>query len=308
MAVIETPVAGRPAVPGPDPPFALSVDVEDYYQVEAFARVVPRDEWDRFPSRVERNTDALLDLFDETGQRGTFFTLGWIARRQPALVKRIAARGHEVASHGMSHRMLTELTPALFQAEARDSKALLEDLSGTPVTGFRAPSYSVGEGTLWALEVLAGAGYTYDSSIYPIRRGRYGYPAGPLQPVRMSAGSHGSIAEFPMPTVPFGPIRMPVLAGAYLRLFPRWVSLAATRWHRDRGLPFVANVHPWEIDPAQPTIGRSRLAAWTHYARLGRTEGTLRAVLRSAQFAPVAVRLRELGLLAGDAAPGAAAS
>lgn len=297
MAVSEASAAGKPPDPGPGTPFALSVDVEDYYQVEAFAHIVPKDEWDRFPSRVERNTEALLDLFDETGQRGTFFTLGWVARRHPGLVRRVAARGHEVASHGMTHRMLTELVPESFRAEARESKALLEDLAGAPVTGFRAPSYSVGEGTLWALEVLAETGYAYDSSIYPIRRRRYGYPAGPTRPARMPAGGRGTIAEFPLPTVPLGPVRVPVLAGAYLRLLPRWVSIAAARWHRDRGLPFVANVHPWEIDPEQPTIGRSRLATWTHYARLGTTRDTLRAVLASGRFAPVAVRLRELGLL-----------
>ena len=282
----------------PEPAFALSVDVEDYFQVQAFADRIAREDWPRFPSRVEGNVDRLLDLFDETGARGTFFVLGWIARRHPELVRRIARRGHEVASHGMTHRMITELTPDEFRAEAVDSRILLEDLAGSPVLGFRAPSYSVNRGTLWALEVLRDAGYVYDSSIYPIRRRRYGYPEGPVTPARVPAGAR-DIAEFPLPTVPLGPVRFPVLAGAYLRLLPSWVSLAAARYHERHGIPFVLNVHPWEIDPEQPEVGYSRLAKWTHYARLGRTESTLRRVLRGARYGTIAARLRELGLWEG---------
>jgi polysaccharide deacetylase family protein (PEP-CTERM system associated) len=206
----------------------------------------------------------------------------------------------------MSHTMLTELSPEGFRAEARDSKQLLEDLAGTPVIGFRAPSYSVGEGTLWALEVLAETGYAYDSSIYPIRRRRYGYPAGPTTPARMAAGARGTLAEFPLPTIPVGPVRLPVLAGAYLRLLPSWASVAATRWHARHRVPLVANVHPWEIDPDQPVIGPSRLSTWTHYARLDRTAGILRAILACGRFDTVATRLRELGLL--DGTPSAAAT
>lgn len=294
----DMPAADGAAGPDSEPPLALSVDVEDYFQVQAFARRVERREWARYPSRVVRNTEILLDLFDAAGARGTFFVLGWIAREQGALVARIAARGHEIASHGMSHRMLTELSPESFRKEARESKALLEDLAGAPVLGFRAPSYSVGEGTLWALEVLAETGYAYDSSVYPIRRRRYGYPNGPKSPERLRAGA-GSIAEFPLPTVPLGPVRLPVLAGAYLRLLPQWVSVSAARWHARRRLPLVVNVHPWEIDPGQPTIGPSRASTWTHYARLGRTQDVLRAVLRCGRFAPVATRLTELRLLPG---------
>lgn len=279
-----------------EPPFALSVDVEDYFQVQAFAARIPREDWPSFPSRVERNVDRLLDLFEETGAKATFFVLGWIARRHPELVQRIARRGHEVASHGMTHRMISELTPAEFRVEAVDSRILLEDLAGSPVIGFRAPSYSVNRATLWALEVLRDSGYAYDSSVYPIRRRRYGYPEGPLGPTRLPAGAR-DIAEFPLPTVPFGPLRFPVLAGAYLRLLPAWVSLAAARYHERRALPMVVNVHPWEIDPEQPPVGFSRLSKWTHYARLGRTEEILRRVLRQGRFATLATRLRELGIL-----------
>ncbi|HYR51636.1 MAG TPA: XrtA system polysaccharide deacetylase [Candidatus Dormibacteraeota bacterium] len=279
-----------------EPPFALSVDVEDYFQVQAFAGRVHREDWPQYPPRVERNVRRLLDLFDETGAKGTFFVLGWIAQRYPGLVRGIAARGHEIASHGITHRMLTELSPSEFRTEAIDSRLLLEDLSGTPVIGFRAPSYSVTRSTLWALEILRETGYAYDSSVYPIRGRRYGYPEGPVAPARIPAGTR-DIAEFPLPTVPVGPLRVPVLAGAYLRLLPSWVSLLATSYHRWRRVPLAVNVHPWEIDPEQPTVGFSRLSKWTHYARLGKTEEILRRVLRSGRFASLATRLSELGIL-----------
>lgn len=279
--------------------FAMSVDVEEHFQVQAFAKYVPRDDWPRHLSRVVGNTRRLLDLFDETGARATFFTLGCVAREHPALVRDIAARGHEVASHGMDHRMLTELTPDEFLAQARDSRALLEDLGGERVLGYRAPSYSVGRSTLWAIDALAEAGYEYDSSIYPIRRRRYGYPEGPTRPSRITGPGGATLAEFPLPTLALGPLRVPVLAGAYLRLFPLALSRFALERHRASAL--VVNVHPWEIDPSQPTVGPSKRATWTHYARLSRMEEILRDLLRRATFRTVQERLRELGLVRSGA-------
>ena len=280
----------------------MSVDVEDYFQVQAFASQVPREDWDRWPCRVEANVDRLLELFEGTGTRGTFFILGWVALRYPKLVERIAAQGHEVASHGMSHRMLTELTPEEMRTEAADSRHLLEDLSGTRVEGYRAPSYTINRHTHWALEVLLDAGYTYDSSMFPIRGRRYGYPEGPTRPVRHPVNGT-SIAEFPMSTIPVGPVRIPVLAGSYLRLLPTWVSVAAVQYHLMRNVPLVVNIHPWEADPGQPTIGPSRSRSWSHYARLSTTYGTLDRVLRMAPFGTVRDRLRELGLLAEAITP-----
>ncbi len=277
-------------------PFALSVDVEDYFQVQAFARYVGRDAWDGWPSRVEQNTRLLLDLFEEAGATATFFTLGWVARKHPGLVREIASRGHEVASHGMYHQMLTEQSVETFRVDARDSRALLQDLTGAPVVGFRAPSYSVNHHTLWAIDVLVEAGYEYDSSVYPIRRRRYGYPDGPTRPA-MLRGERRALAEFPLPTVPVGPLRFPVLAGAYLRLLPLSLTMRALRYFVRRREPVVVNVHPWELDPNQPTVGPSRLRTWTHYARLDRTEQILRRVLSLAPFRDVATRLREMGLL-----------
>lgn len=280
----------------------MSVDLEDYYQVQAFARHVNRADWDRFPSRVERNTQRVLDLLAETGTHATFFVLGWEARRRPGLIRQVAARGHEIASHGMSHRMLDELTPEEFRSEAAESRTLLEDVTGTRVRGFRAPSYSVNGRTLWAVEILGETGYEYDSSVYPIRRRRYGYPQGPKRPALLR-GRTGAIAEFPLPTVPIGPIRFPVLAGAYLRLLPTWASLAALQYHRSTRTPAVVNVHPWELDPEQPGVGLSRSRYWAHYARLDTTESTLRRVLRAAPFRTVECVLSTLGLLSSSPVP-----
>jgi polysaccharide deacetylase family protein (PEP-CTERM system associated) len=294
MAADDTPDVQVAPFPGPDPPFAMSVDVEDYFQVQAFADVVDRAAWDRYPSRVERNVDDLLAILADARAYGTFFVLGWVATRFPGLVRRIASCGHEIGSHGMSHRMLNELSPAEVREEVRTSRLLLEDLSSTRVEGFRAPSYSINGRTRWALDVLAESGYTYDSSIFPIRRRRYGWPGGPTAPVRLPT-DRSEIAEFPMTTVGVGPIRLPILAGSYLRLLPAWVSRAAVSYHARRRLPLMVNVHPWEIDPGQPTIGSSR--RWTHYGRLARTAATLRSVLGMARFASVASRLREMQLL-----------
>lgn len=294
--------SGRGVDRAREAPFALSVDVEDYFQVQAFARYAPREEWSRYPSRVERNTRLLLDLFDEAGATGTFFTLGWIASAHPALVREIAARGHEVASHGMDHRMLTELTPGAFRDQARDSRALLQDLAQQPVIGYRAPSYSVGRSTLWAIEALVECGYEYDSSVYPIRRRRYGYPEGPTEPCRMAGETGATLPEFPLPTISLGPIRIPVLAGAYLRLWPGWISRYALERHRADRRALIVNVHPWELDPEQPTVGPSRRATWTHYARLDRTQAILRSLLSRGPFRDAATRLRDLGLLPSDPA------
>jgi len=302
MTVAEQGPPSARAVSRPgEPALAMSVDVEEYFQVQAFAGRVSRSDWDRWPSRVEANLERLLALLEGAGARGTFFVLGCVAEKHPDMVRRIVAAGHEIGSHGMSHRMITELTPDEMRAEARDSRRLLEDVSGSRVEGYRAPSYTINPRTRWALDLLVESGYTYDSSIFPIRGRRYGYPDGPTRPVRLATAA-SEIAEFPMTTLGVGPLRIPLLAGSYLRLLPAWMSEAAVRYQLLRNLPAVVNVHTWEIDADQPTIGPSRRATWTHYARLGATAATLTRVLGVARFAGIGLRLRELGLLGSSPA------
>jgi polysaccharide deacetylase family protein (PEP-CTERM system associated) len=269
----------------------FSVDVEDYFQVVAFEPVVSRDAWDRYPSRVERNTDRLLALLDRHGAFGTFFVLGWVAARFKGLVRRIAEAGHEVASHGFWHRRVTTLTPAEFRQDIRESKAVLEDASGLPCLGFRAPSFSIVPGTEWAFDVLLEEGYRYDSSLFPIHRPDYGYPAAPREAhtIRRPAGD---LLELPLATLQFGPARWPAAGGGYLRHFPPGLIHRAFRQFGRRGIPAMFYIHPWEIDPGQPRIPCGVLTRWRHYAGLGLTEPRLEHLLSEFAFTSVA---REFG-------------
>jgi polysaccharide deacetylase family protein (PEP-CTERM system associated) len=267
---------------------ALSVDVEDYFQVSAFDRVVSRETWGHFDSRVVANTHRLLDLFDETGIKATFFTLGWIAAHHPELVRDIAARGHEIASHGYHHQLVYMLTPQQFREDVRAAKATLEDVSGQQVLGFRAPSFSVVNSSLWALDVLIDEGYVYDTSIFPIRHDRYGIPDAPRHVHRIERPS-GSILEMPPSTVRIGKMNLPIAGGGYFRLLP----YAVTRWGIRRvnavdRAPAMFYLHPWEVDPDQPRIATGAATRWRHYNGLEHTVGRLRRLIRDFNFAPVA--------------------
>lgn len=289
---------------------ALTVDVEEYFQVEALARHVGRDEWDRLESRVAWQTATLLDLFARERVRATFFTLGWVARRHPALVRRIVAEGHELACHGDGHRMITQMSPAEFRADVRAAKATLEDLGGVRVDGYRAPTFSVVEGTRWALDVLRDEGFTYDASIFPIRHDRYGIPSAPRAPHRIAAGEGAGLAEFPSSTIRVAGRNLPVGGGGYLRLLP----MAYTRWALDRvaaeGAPFMVYLHPWEIDAQQPRFPLGRLATLRSYHNVDQIVPRLTELMRAYAFAPARDVLRSLDLLpaaAVEAAPTATA-
>ena len=269
----------RPAVVN-----AMSVDVEDYFQVSAFDRVVSRDEWATMPSRVRPNTLRLLDLFDEHEVRATFFVLGWVADRDPQLVRDIAARGHEVASHGYGHRLVYDQTPDAFREDVRRAKGLLEEQSGRPVTGYRAPSYSVTRRSLWALDVLLEEGYEYDTSIFPIRHDRYGIPDSERHAYSIDR-PHGRLVEVPASTVRIASVNLPVAGGGYFRLLPYWW----TRWgigrvNRAEARPAVFYLHPWEIDPEQPRLPADRLGRFRHYTNLDQTERRLRQLLADFRF------------------------
>jgi polysaccharide deacetylase family protein (PEP-CTERM system associated) len=271
---------------------ALTVDVEDYFQVEAFADVVRRDEWGSWQSRVERSTYRLLDLFARRNVRGTFFILGWVAERQPGLVREVAAAGHEIACHSYQHHPIHTQSPQEFRADVRRAKSLLEDITGGDVIGYRAPTYSIMRETLWALDVLVEEGFRYDSSIFPIRHDRYGIPGAErhLHVIRCAAGE---ITEFPPSTVRLAGMNLPVAGGGYFRLLPysffRW---GLRQINREDQQPAIFMVHTWEVDPEQPVIGGTRMNVWRHRNNLRRTEARLERLLDDFRFAPVREVLR----------------
>jgi len=257
---------------------AMTVDVEDYFHVSVFDGLIPRQEWASMESRVCANTERILQLFDEEGITGTFFVLGWVAERFPRLVRDIAARGHEIASHGFEHRLVYDMTPAAFREDIRRSKALLESASGAPVLGYRAPSYSVTSRSLWALDVLMEEGFVYDASIFPIHHDRYGIPVSPRHPYVLQRSS--ALVEAPASTVRWGPFNLPIAGGGYFRILP----YAWTRLNEVERLPAIFYLHPWEIDPDQPRLSASRLSQFRHYRNLGKTEDRLRCLVREFRF------------------------
>ena len=257
---------------------ALTIDVEDYFQVSAFAPYIRRDEWDSRECRVEGNVDRILVMLAERQVQATFFTLGWVAERYPQLVRRIVAGGHELASHGYGHERASDLSEAAFREDITRSKHMLEDLSGRPVLGYRAPSFSIGTGNLWAFDQLARAGYRYSSSIYPIKHDHYGMPDSPRFAYRVGAG----LLEVPVSTVRIGKRNLPSPGGGWFRLMPyamsRWMLNRVNREDREAAIFYF---HPWEIDPAQPRIpGIDAKTRFRHYVNIGRTENRLRQLLQ----------------------------
>jgi polysaccharide deacetylase family protein (PEP-CTERM system associated) len=247
---------------------AMTVDVEDYFQVSAFERVVARDRWHEYESRVAANTDRLLGIFAEFGVRATFFVLGWVADRDGSIVRRIADAGHEVASHGHGHRLVYDQTPEEFREDVRRARRVLQDLSGQPVNGYRAPSFSITERSLWALDVLSEEGYTYDTSIFPIRHDRYGIPNAPRHAFRVGVGrpfrgaieNEPGLLEIPASTIRLFGTNLPVAGGGYFRLLPYWwTRFGIKRLNEVEGKPAVFYVHPWEVDPGQPRLSASAL-------------------------------------------------
>ena len=269
---------------------AMTVDVEDYFQASAFDRLVSRSSWSERESRVAANTRTLLEFFDRRQVRGTFFILGWVAERFPGLVREIASCGHELASHGFHHQLLYTLTPDQFREDVRRAKAAIEDAGGCQVRGYRAPSFSVVESSLWALDVLIEEGHAYDASIFPIHHDRYGIPDAPRMPHVIKRGA-GSIVEIPASTVRLGNSNLPIAGGGYFRLLP----YAFTKWGISRvnaaGEPVVFYIHPWEIDPAQPRLPVSRLTALRHYSNLDDTMNRLERMVGDFEFNTIAATL-----------------
>ncbi len=280
-----TAVGKVPAGDGQHPPGhaplvnAMSVDVEDYFQVQAFARVISPAQWDGFDCRVEANVERILAQFEETGAFGTFFTLGWIAERHPAMVRRIVTAGHELASHGFGHQPIYSLTAGGFREDVRRTRRMLEDIGGVAVRGYRAPTFSMGARTPWAHDILEAEGYLYSSSIYPIQHDLYGDPHAPRFPHRI--GGRG-LWEMPMTTVRIGGRNLPCAGGGYFRLLPyRLFRSGVRRLNAAERKPAIFYFHPWEVDPGQPRmVGVSRLARFRHYVNLGEMSGRMDRLLR----------------------------
>ena len=264
---------------------AFTIDVEDYFQVEGLASAVDRRSWDGFRTRVGGSTALLLDMLAQHKVRATFFVLGWVARKHPEIVRRIAASGHEVASHGMSHRLIYTQSPAEFQQETRDAKALLEDLAQRPVAGYRAATYSITRRSLWALDILCEEGFRYDSSIFPMRHDRYGIPDAEQTPHVLTTPGGARLVEFPISVLRYGGAKIPVAGGGYFRLFPYRFTRWALRKLNSQQQEFVFYVHPWEVDPEQPRIeDAAALSRFRHYLNLDRCAERLDRLLGDFEF------------------------
>lgn len=276
---------------------AMTIDVEDYFHVSVFDGALPRHRWATLESRVVRNTERLLAVFEEAGVHATFFVLGCVAERFPELVARIAALGHEVASHGYAHRLVYDQMPAAFRDDVRRAKDVLETAVQTAVVGYRAPSYSVTARSLWALDVLIEEGYQYDASIFPVHHDRYGIPLSPRHPFTVTRPA-GALTEVPASTIRFGRVNLPVGGGGYFRILPyAWTRWGIARLNRVENKPAVFYLHPWEIDPDQPRLPAGVLERFRHYRNLHVTEGRLRQLLADFRFGPMRHALASVGQL-----------
>lgn len=269
---------------------AMTVDVEDYFQVAAFAPNINYADWDKWPLRVENNTHRILKLFAEKNTKATFFVLGWVAERLPQLIREIQSQGHEIACHGMTHQLIYTQKQDVFREETIRSKKLLEDITGVAVNGYRAASYSVTQQSMWALETLIDAGFTYDSSIFPVHHDRYGMPGAPLNIHTAITDNDKQITEFPLTSAQFMGKRLPVAGGGYFRIYPYWFSRAMLkRAASEINQAFIFYLHPWEVDPEQPRVpGASVLSRFRHYTNLKRCMPRLEQLLNDFEFTTVA--------------------
>lgn len=274
------------SVTGIGPRHCLSFDVEEHFQVSAFESPMRRRHWEQYESRVESNTEKLLGLLSQSGVHATFFILGWVAERYPSLVRRIASCGHEVASHGYAHELITGQTPVAFRDDIRKAKGILESILSQPVLGYRAPSFSITKDTMWATQILVEEGYIYDSSIFPVLHDRYGVPSANPELHQLLTES-GLLWEVPPSTVKYLGVRLPVAGGGYFRLYPYTILRALLRKLEGEGSSLVMYMHPWEFDPGQPRMEGSVISKLRHYLNLDKTENRMIALLQDFSFAPI---------------------
>jgi polysaccharide deacetylase family protein (PEP-CTERM system associated) len=267
---------------------AMTVDVEDYFHVQAFATVIPRRDWDRYPMRVEHNTARVLEIFAARDTRATFFVLGWVAERCPKLVRSIFKAGHQIGCHGYDHRPVSEGSELDFRRDIRRAKQIIEDTVGAPVNCYRAPSYSITSRTLWALEILGEEGFDSDSSIYPILHDTYGIRGAPRFPHIKYLKCGRQLKEFPPSTLRIMGANVPVAGGGYLRLYPYNVTAWALHHLNDaEGRPGMVYLHPWELDPDQPRIPSNWLSKFRHYQNLHSTQAKCVRLLSEFSWAPL---------------------
>jgi polysaccharide deacetylase family protein (PEP-CTERM system associated) len=271
----------------------LSVDVEDYFQTEAFSSVAPRDTWESYSLRVVDNTKRLLDLFDAYDAKATFFVLGWVADRAPQIVREISARGHELACHSYWHRTIYSLTPDVFRQDTRDAVKAIEDAAGVRVSGYRAPTWSITRKSLWAINVLAEEGFEYDSSVYPVHHDLYGIPGAMTAPYVWKTG-HRDLVEIPPATFSVGNMTFPAAGGGYLRIFPLSYSRMAIDQLAQRSQLPVVYLHPWEIDPEQPRLNGPWKSRLRQYWGLDSFELKLTRLLASYRFVPFRQQWRDV--------------
>ena len=273
---------------------ALTVDVEDYFHVSGFSGRVSRSDWDDMPSRVVANTHRLLALLDRHQTRGTFFVLGWVADKFPRLVREIYQAGHEIGCHSYWHQLVYDLSPDEFRDDLVKARDVLQELTGEPVTQYRAPSFSITSRSLWALQVLAEEGFKCDSSIYPVYHDRYGIPAADAVPHRINTAI-GVLDEFPGGVITFGKLRLAVSGGGYFRLYPqRFTEFCLARINSRTGCPFMFYIHPWEVDPDQPRLAGSLMSRFRHYQNLHPTEHKLNWLLPRFRFDSMSASIRSI--------------
>ncbi|MBE0568184.1 MAG: DUF3473 domain-containing protein [Deltaproteobacteria bacterium] len=280
---------------------AFSVDVEEYFQVEAFSTLIPKGDWERLPRRAEEQTKRTLELLETFQVRGTFFVLGWMAEKNPALVRAIHEAGHEIGSHGFSHRMITDMTPKEFREDIRNTKDILEEITKKEVEGYRAPTFSIVEKTSWAYEILLEEGYRYSSSVYPIYHDRYGWPGFGREPRKVAANGKGDFWEVPMSVGAVGPFRIPFGGGGYLRLYPLFLTRALFRRHEKEGKAAMLYMHPWELDAEQPKVQAPLFRRLRHYMGIRNMEKKLVVLLGTKRFGTVRQYLEDR-IASGNAA------
>ncbi|HVN70991.1 MAG TPA: XrtA system polysaccharide deacetylase [Desulfomonilia bacterium] len=274
---------------------ALSIDLEEYFQIHVLSGLIHPDTWINIPSSIEENTSRLLDLLQIRNIRATFFCLGWVAERHPGLIKRIYTARHEIACHGYAHKVIYQQDHAAFCEDVSRSKNILEDITGEPVIGYRAPTYSITERTLWALKILEDLGFLYDSSIFPIYHDNYGIPHAPRFPYHLP---ESTLVEYPLSTLKAGPINIPISGGGYFRLLPYPLLKIGLKALMSGKRPFVFYIHPWELNPLTPRVpGMDALSRFRTYTGIETAFDNFAALIRDFSFAPMRQVLKELGLL-----------